>query len=83
MKTTLEIPDAIFRRAKTVAAERGIPFRRWSRMPLSDKLRAQADRDSKPWMKTFGKLRHQHKETARINRIMEEEFDQVETEDQQ
>ena len=27
MKTTLEIPDAIFRRAKTVAAERGIPFR--------------------------------------------------------
>jgi hypothetical protein len=34
-------------------------------------------------MKTFGKLRHLHKETARINRIMEEEFDQVETEDQQ
>jgi len=27
MKTTLEIPDAIFRRAKMVAAERGIPFR--------------------------------------------------------
>ena len=27
MKTTLEIPDALFRRAKTVAAERGIPFR--------------------------------------------------------
>jgi hypothetical protein len=27
MKTTLEIPDAIFRRAKSLAAERGIPFR--------------------------------------------------------
>ena len=27
MKTTLEIPDAIFRRAKSVAAERGIPLR--------------------------------------------------------
>jgi len=27
MKTTSEIPDAILRRAKTVAAERGIPFR--------------------------------------------------------
>ena len=26
MKTTLEIPDPIFRRAKSVAAERGIPF---------------------------------------------------------
>jgi hypothetical protein len=27
VKTTLEIPDPIFRRAKSVAAERGIPFR--------------------------------------------------------
>ena len=66
MKTTLEIPDAIFRRAKTVAAERGIPFRALVSEALSDKLRAQGDRDSKPWMKTFGKLRHLHKETARI-----------------
>jgi hypothetical protein len=83
MKTTLEIPDAIFRRAKTVAAERGIPFRALVSEALSDKLRAQGVRDSKPWMKKFGKLRHLHKETARINRIMEGEFDQVETEDQQ
>jgi len=52
MKTTLEIPDAIFRRAKTVAAERGIPFRALVSEALSDKLRAQGDRDSKPWMKT-------------------------------
>jgi hypothetical protein len=83
MKTTLEIPDAIFRRAKTVAAERRIPFRALVSEALSDKLRAQGDRDSKPGMKTFGKLRHRRKETARINRIMDEEFDQVETEDQQ
>jgi hypothetical protein len=27
LKATLEIPDPIFRRAKSVAAERGIPFR--------------------------------------------------------
>jgi hypothetical protein len=74
-ETMLEIPDAIFRRAKT-------PFRALVSEALADKLRAQGDRDSKPWMKTFGKLRHLHKETARINRIMEEEVDQVETEDQ-
>jgi hypothetical protein len=81
MKTTLEIPDAIFRRAKTVAAARGIPFRALVSEALAEKLRAQADRDSKPWMKTFGKLRHLHKETVRINHIIEEEFDQIETED--
>ena len=81
MKTTLEIPDAIFRRAKTAAAERGIPFRALVSEALADKLRTQSDRDNKPWMKTFGKLRHLHKETTRINRIIEKEFDQIETED--
>jgi hypothetical protein len=82
MKTTLEIPDSIFRRAKSAAAERGIPFRALVSEALTDKLRAQSDRDRKPWMKTFGKLRHLHKETAKINRIIEEEFNQIETEDQ-
>jgi len=81
MKTTLEIPDAIFRRAKTAAAQRGIPFRALVSEALADKLRAQNNGDSRPWMKTFGTLRHLHKETARINRIIEQEFDQIETED--
>ena len=83
MKTTLEIPDAIFRRAKTVAAARGIPFRALVSEALADKLRAQSDSEKKPWMKTFGKLRHLHKETAKINRVIEDEFDQLETEDRQ
>jgi hypothetical protein len=83
MKTTLEIPDAIFRRAKTVAAERGIPFRSLVSEALADKLRAQDGRDVKPWMKTFGKLRRLRKETARINLIIEDEFDRIETEDQE
>jgi hypothetical protein len=80
MRTTLEIPDAIFRRAKTVAAERGIPFRALVSEALSDKLRAQSDRNNKPWMKTFGQLRHLRKETARINRIIKKEFDQIDIE---
>jgi hypothetical protein len=83
MKTTLEIPDVIFRRAKSAAAERGIPFRALVSEALADKLRAQSDKDCKPWMKTFGKLRHLHKETLRISQIIEQEFDQVETEDRQ
>jgi hypothetical protein len=48
---------------------------------LADKLRAQGERDVKPWMKTFGKLRHLRKETARINLIIEDEFDRIEIED--
>jgi hypothetical protein len=81
MKTTLEIPDAIFRRAKSVAAEQGIPFRQFVTEAVRDKLKAPPRSAAKPWMKTFGKLRRLHKETARISRIIDEEFDQIEAED--
>ena len=80
MKTTIEIPDVLFRRAKSAAAERGIPLRELVSEALADKLRTPGGQD-KPWMKTFGKLRSLHKETARINRIIKEEFDQIEPED--
>jgi hypothetical protein len=80
MKTTLEIPDVLFRRAKSVAAERGIPLRALVTEALADKLRPSGDED-KPWMKSFGKLRSLHKETVRINQIIAEEFGKVEPED--
>jgi hypothetical protein len=83
MKTTLEIPDAIFRRAKSVAAERGIPLREFVTEAVKDKLGAVAKSADRPWMAAFGKLRHLHKETQRINRIIEEEFEQIEAEDRQ
>ena len=83
MKTTLEIPDPIFRRAKSVAAERGIPFRQFVTEAVQDKLKTPSRSAEKPWMKTFGKPRHLRKETARINRIIDEEFDQIEAEDRQ
>jgi len=80
MKTTVEIPDALFRRAKSAAAERGIPLRELVSEALADKLRVNRI-EERPWMKSFGKLRALRKETARINRIIEEEFEQIEPED--
>lgn len=80
MKTTIEVPDALFRRAKSVAAERGIPLRALVSEALMDKLRP-ANSEDKPWMKTFGKLRRLHTETLRINRIIEREFGHLEPED--
>ncbi len=80
MKTTLEIPDTLFRRAKSAAAERGIPLRALVSEALAEKLRSD-NGSGKPWMAAFGKLRHLRKETARINRIIEEEFEQIEPED--
>lgn len=81
MKTTLEIPDPIFRRAKSVAAERGIPLREFVTQAVKEKLAGAGTVSEKPWTKLAGGLRHLHKETERINRIIEEEFEQIEPED--
>lgn len=79
MTTTLEIPGPLFRRAKSAAAERGIPLRALVTEALADKLRAPGGED-RPWMKQFGKLQPLHKETVRINQIIAEEFGKVEPE---
>jgi hypothetical protein len=80
MKTTLEIPDSLFRRAKSAAAERGIPLRELVSEALADKLNGR-HAEEKPWMNSFGKLRNARKESARISRIIEEEFERIEPED--
>jgi hypothetical protein len=80
MKTTLEIPDVLFRRAKSVAAEKGIAFRELVSQALAEKLRTRAA-EEKPWLKTFGKLQSLRSETARINQIVEDEFGHIEPED--
>lgn len=81
MKTTLEIPDAIFRRAKSAAAERGIPLREFVTEAVEEKLESHQKSAEKPWVKLAGGLKHLHDETERINRIIEEEFEEIEPED--
>ena len=82
MKTTLEIPDALFKRAKSLAAEQGIPLRELVSSALADKLRIDSNAQQ-PWMNSFGKLRGLSKETVRINRLIDEEFRKLEPEDLQ
>ena len=81
MKTTLEIPDPIFRKAKARAAASGIPLRQFITEAVADKLAIPASPQDKPWMRGFGALRHLHKETVRIQRLIDEEFEKIEPED--
>ena len=81
MKTTLEIPDPIFRRAKAKAAEHGVPLRQFVTEAVAEKLRNESPAGEKPWMALAGGLRHLRKETARINRIIEEEFEKIDPEE--
>lgn len=81
MKTTLEIPDSIFRRAKSVAAERGIPLREFVTEAVKEKLAHSGNDAEKPWMAAFGKVRGLRKETLRMSQLIEAEFEDIEAED--
>ena len=84
MKTTIEIPDTLFRKAKSKAAERGQTLKEFVSEALQEKLapRSSAARSGEPeWMQGFGKLRHLRKETARVQERIHEAFELVEPED--
>ncbi len=49
-------------------------------IPVEQKFNVQAVED-KAWMKSFGKLASLRSEKARIDRIIDEEFGQIEAED--
>lgn len=84
MKTTVEIPDPLFRKAKSTAAELGQTLKEFMTEALREKLATKVGderRGAPPWMKGFGKLRHLRKETVRIQSRIEEAFEVTESED--
>ena len=84
MKTTIEIPDALFRKAKSKAAERGQTLKALVTEALAEKLSVGASRvppGEPEWMQGFGNLRRLSRETARIQARIDEAFEIVEPED--
>ena len=84
MKTTVEIPDPLFRKAKSKAAERGQTLKEFMAEALREKLAMKAgdvQLGEPQWMTGFGKLRRLRRETARIRSRIEEAFEVIEPED--
>ena len=87
MKTTIELPDAMFRQAKMLAATRGVSLKRLFTEALEEQLLlrcATGNRSGnrpRPWMATFGELSDLGDEHRRVLDIIEEEFERLETED--
>ena len=80
MKTTIEPPDATFRRAKAIAANRGITLRQFFTTALEEQIRrytqeTQACESEAPWMAGFGALSDLSGENRRILELIEEEFE--------
>lgn len=81
MKTTIEIPEPLFRKAKSKAAERGQTLKEFMAVALREKLASNAHdvRLGEPvWMEGFGKLRRLCNETARVQARIDEAFERIE-----
>lgn len=82
MKTTLEIPAPLFRRAKALAARKGIPRRQLVREALLEKVEGRASRTGVPaWHALAGGLSDLRTETARILERIEADAETVDAED--
>ena len=84
MKTTIELPDELFREAKATAARRGTPLRQFFQEAVEDKLAREDGRRSHSaelhW--PVPPLPLPAEENERINRAIEEAFEQIELEDE-
>jgi len=84
MKTTLEIPDSTFRRAKSLAASKGLSLKQFFNEALEDKLKRSTPASKggePPWMKGFGALNDLKPESARLMKLIDQEFEVIEQDD--
>lgn len=81
MKTTIELPDSTFRRAKALAAGRGMTLKRFFTEALEEQLRRCAGETEAPWMAGFGELSDLSDENRRILTVIEQEFETLSPKD--
>ena len=79
MKTTIELPDATFRRVKAIAASRGVTMKQFFTTALEEQIRhytqdTQTREAEAPWMAGFGALSDLAGENQWILRLIEKEF---------
>jgi hypothetical protein len=57
-----------------------MPFRKFVCEAVQENLKTAASDKEKPWSKHFGRLKHLHKETVRINKFIEGAFEKIDSE---
>ena len=86
MKTTIELPDVMFRQAKALAAARGVTLKRFFTEALEAQLLhckgdGRTGHEEPPWMAGFGVLSDLSDEHRRVLDMIEEEFEKLAPED--
>ena len=81
MKTTLELPDTLFKTLKISLASEGISMKEFVTQAIEMRLNAQTFSTEKPWMKAFGGLSHLQQENRKVGKLIAEEFGRVDARD--
>jgi hypothetical protein len=83
VKTTIELPDDLFRRAKVTAASGGMSLKELFTQAVEERLRRDGMRPVEPaWKALAGNLAPLRKETRRIEARIDDEFGQVDEDDE-
>ena len=84
MRTTIDLPDPLFREVKATAAMKGMRLKDYISEALQDKLNMKPNPAEKPWMKFAGIAANDPEmleELKRIEQIVDENFGQIEEEE--
>lgn len=79
MKTTIELPDTLFRSAKAHAAQEGLSLRILFERAVTSELQRKHRPIAAPgWKRSFGKLKGLKAATREVQRVVDREFSRVE-----
>lgn len=81
MKTTVELPDVLFRSAKAHAAHEGLSLKVFFEHAVTAHLKRKAEPAAAPaWRRSFGKLKDAKAATRAVQATVDREFSKVEPE---
>jgi hypothetical protein len=81
VKTTIELPDALFRSAKSHAAQEGLSLRIFFERAVTSQLRRTSETEAAPrWRRSFGKLKDIKATTRKVQKVVDREFSHIEAE---
>jgi hypothetical protein len=75
--TTLIIPDELLREAQAEAAGNGLTLQDFVADLLAARLAPKQAPASEAWKEFYGSMNHLHSERAKIETLIEDEFEQV------
>ena len=84
MRTTIDLPDSLFREVKATAARQGMHLKDYVTEALQDKLAGRGSHQERPWMKFAGIAADDPAmvaELKRIEQVGDENFEQIDERD--